>query len=252
LKFPKLWGWKTMSPNIPSISSDLRRSSVLDTENSVSTRRALATQSFVKETDYADLENAQYFPTLDAITRRILKSMYDALERAANEAEERARAEREQEIQEDVSRQEEQIIGSEPTEEEKAIAEQDAQLVGPSQTPDQPQETEQAPPPAAPTLGTVQSRPEQQIVVAGTAQQEAPEAPPVRAETKPAPPPVGSGDNVPATSTSTSGTGKPDGVVLLAKVTQGLSKVTSAEASKLHDFEVTKPAPQPPVASKPS
>jgi len=80
------------------ISTESTRRTAFELESAVKNRRSIeqGPLRFAAVRDVSDIESGDFFPTLDAVTRRILKAMYDALEKAANQAEQRLRAEQRQ------------------------------------------------------------------------------------------------------------------------------------------------------------
>jgi hypothetical protein len=215
-----------MSPIITPISTEASRRTAVEVESAVATRRSVeqAPLRSAAVRDISDIENGDFFPTLDAVTRRILKAMYDALEKAANQAEERLRAEQRQQAA-DAARQA-------AVQNEQAVKAQERQQIEIELTQQQARRAEprEAPQIAGTNAGEAEGS---EFRVPGSAEQDAP------AQTdKVSVGPVSNGNDAQAT---------------VQKIKQILVKTSPPNIARLHQFISTPPpAPAPVPAPAPA
>jgi hypothetical protein len=211
----------------------------LDTENSVATRRDVQARQIDSGavTDVADVSQADYFPTLDAVTRRILKAMYDTLERAANEAELRAQLENQQQLKAEEAQQAQSLVGSALQNTDNSKTEQNIRLLGQAQDTNDGQAQNTGDIPGA-SRKTASDAP---ILVGQTKAKDAPLIPgePAPSAEQSAPAPQAVKRPAPAPSV-----GAAEGRVILQKVTQALKQAKAPDVAILHDFRPSAPAPE--------
>ena len=203
-----------MSPIIPPLDTSIRRFPALERESSVTSKRVLeqaTADAASRQSGPVDVDDLEFaFPSLDTVTRRIMKAMFDSLEKAAEAAAQRAADAQRQQQQED-------------------LAAQDAKLIGASRNPDSQDARSEARVPGQKAPDGKQ-RDTQARVIGQDGGQQTPEA-----------------VEVGVTSSSTA---QESGAVLLENVKRAMRQEPAVPVAQVHDFrlQTSTPAPDPKLA----